>query len=555
MKQETGKNIQILPAEPSSIALAAEFIEEQMEKAGVDRRAILKTSLVAEETLLQMVHNAPSAETELKLAVIRRFGRTSIRIECRGTAFRDAVNNVSGSIADLSALEDDQAEIISRMILRSYSDQIHIRNIGGINKAVISVPKGKKSVAAVFRYMLLGVLAGLLLRFLLPPAVSTYLTEKVFSLGSNLFLRATMMIISPLVFFSIADSVTGFSDYSAFGRLGGKVIGMYFMTTLAAIMFGILYSLLIHPGSPEILPAVMEYAANAAPQQAAAISIYDTLLGIVPANIVNAFAQNDMLALIFLAVFCGIVSGSAGKYSQTVQEFFHAGNAFFQRMVELLIRFLPVAVFCIMANMAITLEGNTFRQQIRIIAALAAAIASMMVFYMLLLLVFGRVNPLQFLKKYREAMLVAFSSCSSNAAMPVSMRCLGEMGVSPKVYSFSIPLGATINMDGVSILYIAATMFMMRVFSVPMTLSVMLPLVISVIALSVGTPAVTGAAFACLAMLFSQAGIPGEAVGFMIAITTLTDYMITLSNVTGDAVVSFLVAKREGLVDMEKFRQ
>ena len=260
-----------------------------------------------------------------------------------------------------------------------------------------------------------------------------------------------------------------------------------------------------------------------------------------------------MLQLIFLAVICGIATGMIGKYSDMVKDLFEAGNDLFLKITTIIIGFMPFAVFCSITSMMITTGVKTIISVLGMLGTFLFGLVCMMTIYCLLILVIGRVNPLHFVQKYVPTMLQVFSMASSNASIPVNMDACENLGISKKIYSLSIPLGATLNMDGTCIYLGVFALALAKTYGIPVTGATLFSLSISIVVLSMGAPGVAGAGLICLSVLLEQMGVPLEAIGLVMGIDSLVGMFRTMSNCLGDVAVSTIVAKQEDALDMEKY--
>ncbi len=539
-------------AKTENIGKAVDFIESTLKLTALEQKIIYKNTLAAEEMLVQMIKNADSEQSIVTVQISVGKDRSKISISCKGTEWKLEDLETLREGIDYSELDDEQTVIISRMLIRALSDDLKLRYSRGINFAQLNIRTAKADHnQTVLLFMLSGIVLGLILRILFPETVCGFVSANIFSVGTTLFMNAVKMIVAPLVFFSIAESMMDFSDYKVFGKISGKIIAMYFFTTAIAIGVGYAVFQLMQPGDSSQLDALMAVAGKTETQTAGALSIREIITDIIPTNMANAFLSDNMLQIIFVAILTGIASSLLGEYSQPVQNFIKAANSLFTRITNMIMKLLPLATLCFMANLVLTTNTSSVASLAKLFFVSYFALLVMFVVYAILLAVF-KINPVSFFFGFKKAMLTAFTTASSNATMPVSMKSLDEMGVSSKVYSFSIPLGATINMDGASIGYVITVLFVMRIFGIQPDGGTLLSLLLSVMLLSIGTPGVPGAAVAMLALLFKQFGIPAGAVGFVVPLTMLLDYGRTMSNVTGDAVVTMIVAKSEGLLDEAK---
>lgn len=221
----------------------------------------------------------------------------------------------------------------------------------------------------------------------------------------------------------------------------------------------------------------------------------------------------------------------------------------------MIIGVMPLAIFCSMAKMVLAMNLGTLLSVVTWVPVCYAGCLLMIAVYGLLILIFGRMNPLPFYRKYYPAMLTAYTFSSSNAALPTSMEyCEKALGISKKVYTISLPLGATINMDGSCVVLCISALFMTKVFGIPVTPGLLTTLALSVFVLSIGAPGVPGAALICMSILFPQISIPAEAVSLLMGLYALVGMIMTCTNVTGDAAVTLVTAKHEKLLDMDVYK-
>lgn len=356
------------------------------------------------------------------------------------------------------------------------------------------------------------------------------------------------MIVVPLVFFSIADGVTGFSDMKIFGRIGVKVLISYTLTTIFAMVISYTIFLLILPGDASMMPSVMKIFDASYEVSTVEISLKNTLIGIIPTSFLGAFVNGDMLQVIFLAVLIGFASGLVRDHSVGIQTFIRAGNELFSKITEFIIKLLPIAIFSMSFSLLYYLDFAVLLQIAKLFVVLLFSAVAMYTMYTLIILIGGKYNSLKFFKAFKKGIVTAFSTCSSGATMPFIMEALRVSGVSPKVYSFSVPLGATINMDGASINFTLCILFACRIFGHDISLASVLPLMLSVILISFGCPCAPGSGFAFMALLLMQANLPIGLVAFLAPITSIFEFIETVLNVTGDAAVTLAVARSENLM-------
>ena len=283
-------------------------------------------------------------------------------------------------------------------------------------------------------------------------------------------------------------------------------------------------------------------------------SILSTIVNIVPSNFLAPFVNADTLQIMFLAVLCGIAVGMIGEYSKLIRDLFDAFNSFFLTITAMIARFIPVAVFCSVVLLVMEAGGSSLLAVLGVGGTHILLLCCMLAVYALLILLFTHRSPGTFFRKNREGMLTSFTLSSSSAALPTNMRiCTEKMGIAPKISNFSIPLGATINMDGTCIYLCVLGLFLARAYGVNVPLSSMLSVALTIILLSLGAPGVPGAGLVCLSVVLNALNVPTEAIGLVIAINPILEMFTTASNTTGDVAAALIVAKSENQLDVEKF--
>ena len=527
------------------------FIESSLRELGIHQKLLMRTVLLAEELLPQFIQNA-APEARLRIQVQKFLGDASVSIHAPGRQF-DLLNSPAGDLGDLEDAEAQQA--IRSILLKSQGDRLKITHKGGTNHARILVGQSNQSMLVwTVAALAAGLLFGLLLNSAFPPAFSDGLSTYLLNPVKTMFMNALKVIIGPVVFFSIVSCIAQFKDLAELGRIAAKVMGLYLTTTVIAVLLSIGLSSALQPGQFGFALSLNTGAESAAVDTNVDTSLLTAIINIVPSNFVRPFLESDTLQIIFLGVLCGAAVGMLGGYAPILQNFFEACNSLFLTLTSIISRFIPLAVFCSTSLMMFDLGGASFLSILGYSGTQVLAILCMLVVYGLLIFVLGMLNPMTFFRKNREGMLTSFTLCSSSAAMPINMRtCTEKLGISPKVCSFSIPLGATVNMDGTCVYLVITGLFLARAYGVEVSGSALVSLAITVVLLSLGAPGVPGSAFVCLAVVLGQIGVPIEAMGLVMGICPVLDMFDTMSNTTGDVAASLIVAKSEGLLNLEKY--
>ena len=399
--------------------------------------------------------------------------------------------------------------------------------------------------------MILGLLIGTALRFAFPESqfVEEYITQGILNVVGAIFINALKMLVVPLVFISLVCGTCSLSDPASLGRLGGKTIAFYMATTAIAISLAIFTAVVIHPGSGTMVMDNLEFSAKTAP------SLSQVFIDMVPTNPLKAMADGKMLQIIIFAVVFGLAISHLGERGKRIAALFDDLNEVIMKVVTLVMQLAPYGIFALITKLALTLDPSAFGDVIMyFFVVLGALIVHGLVIYPTILKLFARLSPFVFLSKLRDVQLFAFSTASSNATLPVTIETAEHrLGVSNKVASFTLPLGATINMDGTAIMQGVATVFIAQVFAIDLTLTDYLTVILTATLASIGTAGVPGVGLIMLAMVLNQVGLPVEGIALIIGVDRLLDMVRTAVNVTGDSVITLIVARTENEFDMDTF--
>ncbi|MCD8104627.1 MAG: dicarboxylate/amino acid:cation symporter [Lachnospiraceae bacterium] len=539
----------------SEIETALDYIETEFKKLKISRRDYTATLLTAEEAIVCLMEHAPK-EAQIEILFRRRFGNVNLLIAAAGEEFDITETPAFPGGADTDEENTDMEHAIRGLILRARSDTFQYRNKAHRNTIRISVKSSDRiQLYLTLGALLLSVVLGTLFKIILPSEAQNTLDTCLLDPVRTVFLNALKMIIGPVVFFSIVSCLSQFDDLRDLGKIGAKVMGMYLLTTLLAVLVGCGVFTVLSPGNTVLTGMVTDAAdATIATAEATEISILDTIINIVPDNFVQPFLDADMLQIIFMAILCGAAVGMIGDYSKLLKSFFDACNALFLKITTLIVKVIPLAVLCSMTSLVMLTGNDTLLAIAGFFGTFIAALAVMVCIYALLVLVIGRLNPLHFLKKHAPVMLTNFSLASSNAAMPFNIRSCTNLGIPSKICSFSIPLGATLNMDGSCIYMAVAGLFLAKVFGVDLGPSKLFSMIFSIIVLSIGAPGIPGSGLVCLSVLLVQIGVPAEALSLIMGIDSILGMFRVAVNSTGDVAVSLIVAKTEKMLDIDKYR-
>ncbi len=381
--------------------------------------------------------------------------------------------------------------------------------------------------------------------------VQTYLVHGLFHVIGSAFINSLKMLVVPLVTFSLICGVCGIGDVAVLGRVGIKAFALYLLTTGMAITLALIVAILIAPGAGfEKVAGTTHFAVKSPPP------LTDVFINIIPSNPVNAFAEGNMLQIIFFVILFAIAMLMTGDIGRQLAETAEKLNEVMMKVVTLVMDVAPIGVFFLMAK---TFSVQGLGLILPMIGYFSVVILCLLLHgfgtFSLLISLFAKLNPLIFIKKMRPAHIFAFSTASSNATIPVTLQVVEKrLGVDNSTAAFTVPLGATINMDGTAIMQGVATVFIANVFAIDLTIMDYVTVVGMSILASIGTAGVPGVGLIMLAMVFNQVGLPVEGIGLILGVDRILDMVRTAVNITGDATVSCIVARSEKTIDDQVFQ-
>lgn len=379
----------------------------------------------------------------------------------------------------------------------------------------------------------------------------------VYDFLGTLFLNALKMLIVPLIMSSIITGLANIGDSDAMGRLGGKTLLYYMMTSLLAISVGLLLVNLVQPGIVDGAPAreVVDFAGGDTEAIAASVAgrgagdIVDIFIRMVPANIVAAAAEGRMLGLIFFSLLFGyFMTRIEGPAAATLQAFWSGVFGVMMKITEWVMRFAPIGVFALVAKVVASTGFAAFEPLLAFFFTVLAALALHLFAVMpLLLKLLGRVSPRRHFQAMSPALLTAFSTASSSATLPITMDCVeNRAGVSNRTTSFVLPLGATVNMDGTALYECVAAMFIAQAYGLEMTFATQFTVVLVALLTSIGVAGIPAASLVAITIILTAIGLPVEAVGLILAVDRLLDMCRTAVNVFSDSCGAVLIGRLEG---------
>lgn len=404
----------------------------------------------------------------------------------------------------------------------------------------------------IFIGLILGIVVGILLHTLVPDShfKNDILIDGIFYTIGQLFIRLMQMLVVPLVFFSIADGCRNIGDTETLGKVGVRIVAYYLLTTALAIVVALSLASLINPGKGMNM-SIGDQSFEAVDTD---ISLVDTILDFVPTNPIEALATGNMIQIIIFAVLVGLLIASMEDRLITLGNIVTEMNDLMMGMTMWVMRLAPVGVFFLIARTFSNLGFDAILSMLSYMGSvLGSLVVQLILVYMLLLSLFVRVNPFKFIKKYAPVMTFGFSTASSSATVPLNINTLEEMGVDRKISSFTIPLGATVNMDGTAIMQGVAVIFISNAYGITLSPTDFLTVILTATIASVGTAGIPSVGLVTLSMVLESVGLPVEGIAIIMGIDRILDMARTTVNLSGDAVGTIIVAHTVNAFDKNKF--
>ena len=388
--------------------------------------------------------------------------------------------------------------------------------------------------------ILIGLALGIVGGLVAGPTAVPWMKVWIAPIGT-IFINLIKMVIVPVVLASIVSGVASIGDVKKLGRVGIKIMVFYLATTAFAVAIGLLFGHLMQPGKGLTIPSGAKVASKLAPP------LQDVLVNIIPSNPFTAMEKGDMLQIIVFAIFLGIGITMVGAKAKPVDDFFNGLAEVTYKIIDMIMSFAPFGVFALMMPVVAVNGPKVLLPLASVIVAmyLAAAVHAVVVYSGTVSLL-GGMSPVKFFKGIAPAMLVAFSTCSSAAALPVNMKCTTEdLGVKKEIASFCLPLGATVNMDGTAIYCGIAALFVAQAYGIDLSASQYMTIILTGTLASIGAAGVPGAGLIMLTLVLTSVGLPIEGVALVAGIDRVLDMARTTLNITGDAAGCVVVNRTE----------
>ena len=514
-------------------------IEEKLLQMGVEQSAVMRSTMLLEDICYRLFDHKSS---QVKVEINRRFGAVSLRLASEGEPYNPLMEEDSWT--------DEDVDYYRNLVLASNRELLGYSRRAASNCLTIQVRKDKKKQV---RYTLIGMLAGLICGLVLEEVLSPELVEMldVYLLRNArmMFMNAMNMMLAPVVLFSVMAGIMNLSSASDVGRLGRQTIGLYLLTALCAAGGALFLGVNIFSG---------EYAHQMGTAGEAVVpqtSLLDMIVDIVPHQLAEPVISGNMLQVIFLALLFGLTVNSMGEKARPLIDLVNSMDSLCLRVIRTIVQLVPLVAFISMTSLVFQVGLSSLLAFMEALLAQGLMLVFMLAVYGLLVAVIGGLPPWIFLKKLVSFLPLPASLGSTNAAMPFSLElCVKKLGVQEKLAGFAIPLGASVKMDGNCAFLIIQSIMLAKLYGVEVSTGFLMTLAFTSIAMSFGSPGVTGGAVICLASVAVSVGIPIEAIGLVLSVDPLVSMLRTPLNSAGGIAATLLLARRSGALDESVYR-
>jgi len=538
----------VYPAKISAVDEALDFIEGALMQYEHDSKSVHEAMLIFEECMVRLIQHSPEDGT-VHVHIKKRGGLAYISLSAPGTEFQ-SVSLESDFGFEGGSYDMEQEASIRGMLIQAAQSKLRYVRKEKYNLIEITVGSPKKVLAWRTVWSLLAaVLIGYILRFALSPAAQSTIDTYVLIPIQTLFINFLTFVSAPAIFFSIIVAVSNYTSFSDPGKVGLKVVLGYAATSVLAIIIGVGTFLLIRPGTEGQLAGFVA--------RTGLISQTDflgTVSGIIPSNIISPFLEGNTLQLIFAAIIFGVALGHLGDYAGTMRTIFEALNTLFSKVIEILAKCVPVAGFAAAVSCIFNVEPQVLLSLVEMFGTLLIGLAAIGLVYLFIVWLLGKVSPAMFFRKSLPIMHETLMEGGGVSSIAKTIRfCKYSMGISPKISAFSIPYGAIANVDGSCIYLAVSVLFLARLCGVEIFGTGLIPVMLTVFILSLGSPISPGTVNVCLVVLMGQMGVSIAAIGLIMGINSIVEMFLSASNVVGDVAVSLAVASSEDMLDKEVF--
>ena len=531
------------------------YVRERLKEFRMKQNEENRITLMFEESMMSLMDNMNSETTQTVRVSFKRFLDTmSIELSVPGEefSFADTMKGFEG--LNLDDADDDTKGVIQNIILRSFGDRLKYIHKKGINYIKIEAVRSPytflyKTLTAIFTAVILGVLC----RYFVPESTYMTLNDNLLVPVRTIFMNSLKIVVAPLVFFAVVNSVSQFRNLSELGKIGGQIMTRFMIMELLACVFaGLLFGASEYTGIrfSQIIPysgAISEVSDKILP-------VRQVIVNIIPTSFAAPFISADMLQLIFLGIICGIAVGSIGDYSKSLRDSFNAWDQMFRKIASMLTRFVPLAVLCSIWSVILTIGTKLLLSLVAIIIIAFTGLFILMCIDCVRLKLTG-LSVSTFVRKYAPAMAHLISTTSGTLSIPKNMEASASLGVPQKIYSLSIPLGVVFSKNGTIFYRALVSLFITQLYVIDVSTSALISVLFSSFVLALTTTGVPGGAYIAFPAMLSQLGVPAEAIAYVIAIDAVLDIFIAVINSFEDVVSSIIVSHKAGILDIDTYNR
>jgi len=381
----------------------------------------------------------------------------------------------------------------------------------------------------------------------------TIVTTYIKPIGT-VFINLIKMVVVPLIFFSLVAGITAMTNADAFKRIGLKSVGAFLMTGAFAVCIGLAFAHFFHPGLGVDLSSLQSSAASNATLPPRDVSLIQILVDIIPTNVIKAMADDHILQVVVFAIFTGVTINALGEKVSLLRDVCQQAAQVVFKMIEAVVKFSPYGVFALTSWLVSTQGFDVLTALLKLVLVVIGALFTQYILFGIMIVVFARISPFPFYRKMVEPQLLAFSTSSSKATLSTAMRVVNEnIGVSKTSTSFVLPLGASINMDGTAIYLGICALFFSQAFGIPIDAHHYFILVLTATLGSIGAAGIPGGSLIMMGMVLTSVGLPLEGIALIAGVDRILDMMRTTVNITGDSLITMLVDKSEGTMDLDQY--
>ncbi len=382
----------------------------------------------------------------------------------------------------------------------------------------------------------------------------TILTEYVKPVGT-VFINMIKMVVVPLIFFSLVSGITSMTNAESFKRVGFKSVAAFLVTGAFAVCIGLAFGTVFHPGVGVDLTSLKAHVSSSAPATIPKpVSLIQIFVDMVPTNIIEAMAKDNILQVVVFAIFVGITLNALGEKVKNLTDLCQSAAQLVFKMIATIIKFSPYGVFALTSWVVGTQGIEILLALLKLVGTVTGALLTQYLLFGVMIVVFAQMSPMPFYRKMVEAQILAFSTSSSKATLSTAMRVVNEkIGVSKSSTSFVLPLGASINMDGTAIYLGICSLFFSQAYNIPLDAHHYFILILTATLGSIGAAGIPGGSLIMMGMVFTSVGLPLEGIAIIAGVDRILDMMRTTVNITGDSLITMLVDKSEGTMNMKTY--